>query len=74
MKKENIIKKKEILDKIDSLNADGVDLFYNKLGAGDQNELIVKNIRKSFSKHELGRVYEDWVFEKIANIFSSALN
>lgn len=35
MKKENIIKKKEILDKIDSLNADGVDLFYNKLRVGD---------------------------------------
>lgn len=68
MKKENVIKKKEILDKMDSLNADGVDLFYNKLEAGDQNELIVKNIRKSFSKHELGRVYEDCVFEKITNI------
>ena len=56
------------MSKIDSLNADGVDLFYNKLRVGDQDELIVKNICKTCSKHELSRVYEDWVFEKITNI------
>ena len=68
MKRENIIKKQEILDEINLLNADGVDLFYNKLRVGDQDELIVKNICKTCSKHELSRVYEDWIFEKITNI------
>ena len=60
MKKENIIKKKEILEKINLLNLDGVTFSLNTI-KGPINQVLC--IYKDFSKSQLEDLEDDSFFD-----------